>query len=417
MMQFPAIAEDVIEARVRSLLGLKKGMPLGQRELKGLSLKVRELSDYFTKRPGDRPDYYLADRSLMAAYVAYFLPSNLPKIERPLAEIALHPERSLGSDGEISFLDLGCGPGTASAGFIDFFFRNLYQGKERLNVSITALDRVEANLKEAGFLLRELWDGYSSSYAAGCNARLDIKTIKMDLLRLTGSSPARKRHDLIVIANSLVETAGGADSIERRREFVELLASDYLKETGSLIIIEPALKGSSRDLLMLRDSVLREGRINLYSPCLTNGPCGALDSRKDWCHEADEWGAPRIVRELDRLTGFDKSRLNYSYLVLRKDGLSLNDTYSEKKGEMFRVVSDLLKEKGKAKFFLCGKRGRVQVERLDRDRSESNAIFDKLKRGEIVEIDLLHKKGQIFRLSKEGSVKVASSSAMLTRPD
>jgi len=95
MMQFPAIAEDLIEARVRSLLGLEKGMSLGQRELKGLSLKVRELSDYFTKRPGDRPDYYLGDKSLMAAYVAYFLPSNLLKIERPLAEIALHPERSL----------------------------------------------------------------------------------------------------------------------------------------------------------------------------------------------------------------------------------------------------------------------------------------------------------------------------------
>jgi len=265
--------------------------------------------------------------------------------------------------------------------------------------------------------LRELWDGYSSSYAAGCNAHLDIKTIKMDLLRLTGSSPGRKRHDLIVISNSLVETAGGADSIERRREFVERLAVDYLKEKGSVIIIEPALKGPSRDLLMLRDAILMEGRVNLYSPCLTNGPCGALDSKKDWCHEADEWGEPRIVREMDRLTGFDKSRLNYSYLVLRKDGLSLDDTFSEQKGEIFRVVSDAMKEKGKLKFFLCGKRGRVQVERLYRDRSESNAIFDKLKRGEIIEIDLLHKKGHLFRLSKESVVKAARVPAMLTHPD
>ena len=76
-----------------------------------------------------------------------------------------------------------------------------------------------------------------------------------------------------------------------------------------------------------------------------------------------------------------------------------------------------MKEKGKLKFFLCGKRGRVQVERLDRDRSESNAIFDRLKRGEIIEISRLCEKGKLFRLSRESSLKAARVPAMLTHPD
>lgn len=408
MMPFPEIAEDVIESRVRKLLGLKKSMPLAQVELKALALKVVLLSDYFTKRPGDRPDYYLGDSSLMAAYVAYFVPSNLTKIERPLSEIFLHPELEIGSSGELSILDLGCGPGTASAGFMDFFFRNLCRNREEITLLITALDRVEANLKEAGSLLRELWDAYRSVYTGACDLNLEINSINADLLKLSGRSTTQKRHDLIVISNSLVETAGGAAGIERRRELIELLALDYLKEKGSIIIIEPALKDASRGLLMLRDSIIREGRINLYSPCLTKGPCGALDSAKDWCHEADEWEVPKLVRELDRLTGFNKSRLNYSYLVLRKDGLSLSDTlddtFKENKGELFKVVSDLMKEKGKLKLFVCGKEGRVLMERLDRDRSESNSLFDSLRRGEIIEVNPLYRKGQLFRLGKESSI-------------
>lgn len=408
MTPFPDIAEDVIESRVRTLLGLKKGTALGQAKLKALALKVVQLSDYFTKRQGDRPDYYLDDSSLMAAYVAYFLPSNLTKIERPLSEIFLHPDMEIGLKGELSILDLGCGPGTASAGFMDFFFRNLCLNREEIKLSITALDRVEANLREAGFLLRDLWDAYRSVYTGGCALSLEINVINADLLQLSGRSTTQKKHDLVVLSNSLVETATGAASIERRRELIELLASDYLKETGSIIIIEPALKDASRDLLMLRDAIIREGSLNLYSPCLTTGPCGALDSSKDWCHEADEWEAPKIVRELDRLTGFNKSRLNYSYLVLRKDGLSLDDMFSENTGEVFKVVSDLMKEKGKLKIFVCGKQGRLLLERLDRDRSESNILFDSLRRGEIIEVNPLHKKGQLFRLSKESALKKLS---------
>ncbi|MDT8318512.1 MAG: class I SAM-dependent methyltransferase [bacterium] len=409
MTPFPSIAEDVIWSRVRNLLGLKKDMPIAQAELKALALKVALLSDYFTRRPGDKPDCYLGDSSLMAAYVAYFLPSNLTKIERPLSEIFLHPELETGSGGELSILDLGCGPGTASAGFMDFFFRKLCRDGAEIKLSITALDRVEANLKEAESLLGELWNAYSSVYTGGPVLNFEINSINTDLLQLAGSGTIKKRHDLVFISNSLVETAGGAAGIERRRELVELIASDYLKEKGSIIIIEPALKDASRDLLMLRESILREGRVNIYSPCLTIGRCGALDSSKDWCHEADEWESPQIVRSLDGLTGFDKSRLNYSYLVLRQDGLALSDIYSEASGDIFRVVSDLIKEKGKLKLFVCGKEGRALVERLDRDRSESNILLDSLRRGEIINVNPLYKKGPLFRLNKESAVEKAGS--------
>ena len=76
MTPFPEIAEDVIESRVRKLLGLKKGVPISQAELKALALKVVLLSDYFTKRPGDRPDCYLGD--------SYLWPHMSPTFSLPI---------------------------------------------------------------------------------------------------------------------------------------------------------------------------------------------------------------------------------------------------------------------------------------------------------------------------------------------
>ena len=73
--------------------------------------------------------------------------------------------------------------------------------------------------------------------------------------------------------------------------------------------------------------------------------------------------------------------------------------------DLFRVVSDLRVMKGEKRVFLCGEAGRIEVGRLDRERSALNALFDSLKRGELVKIEGLLKKGALFRIGQEGRVE------------
>jgi hypothetical protein len=75
-----------------------------------------------------------------------------------------------------------------------------------------------------------------------------------------------------------------------------------------------------------------------------------------------------------------RSRVDFSYLVLRKQGVPCADT------SRYRIVSDPMKDKGRLRLFACGPAGRLLVTRLDRDRSPANQILDEIERGIVVRI-------------------------------
>ena len=55
-------------------------------------------------------------------------------------------------------------------------------------------------------------------------------------------------------------------------------------------------------------------------------------------------------------------------------------------GEEFLFsVSPYIGEKGKGRAFFCAPEGRLEVERLEKERSEANASLDELHRGSLVE--------------------------------
>jgi ribosomal protein RSM22 (predicted rRNA methylase) len=202
---------------------------------------------------------------------------------------------------------------------------------------------------------------------------------------------------------------GDSERISKRVEILKNLLSKFLASEGSCIIIEPALRGTSREMLMVRDGLLEEG-FHIYSPCLTGEKCPALANPKDWCHEDIPWEPPAIVREVDRLIGLKKDSLKFSYLVLRKDGLSLADIYGE---SSYRVVSEPLVSKGKMEFYICGRGGRRLVARLDKDKTVLNETFEGLKRGDIVVFEGLVDDGKRFRVGKDTFLPIKKS---LTNP-
>jgi hypothetical protein len=147
----------------------------------------------------------------------------------------------------------------------------------------------------------------------------------------------------------------------------------------------------------VRDGILKNG-FHVYSPCLFDGKCLALANPKDWCHEDLAWEPPQLIKEIDKLTGLKKDSLKFSYLVLRKDALSLSDVFGQ---NTFRVVSEPLVSKGKREFFICGPGGRRLCTRLDKDRTTVNQAFENLNRGDVVRFERLFDEGKRFKIGKE----------------
>lgn len=365
---------------------MDKADNMSREDLKGLAANVTKLSSLLTKDRESLPPAYLKDKDLRTAYVRYFLPANMKKVHLALTDLSLHPGQLLSKD-RLRVLDLGAGPGTALLGMLAFFARR----PKRPSLECAAVDRVAENLRVA----EELFNAYRNEQ--GIDASL--KTVRADI---EGAERLFEGHfDLIIISNVLNELyAFDEDRIERRMTIVKNVLDRLLDRNGSCIIIEPALRETSRELLKVRDGLATKG-FHVYTPCLTAGNCPALANQRDWCHEEVPWDPPALIKELDKLTGLRKDSLKFSYVLLRKDSSSLADVFGR---NAFRVVSEPLISKGKIEFYICGAEGRKLVTRLDKDRTEANQYFEVLKRGAIVGFDRLIDEGTRYKIEQTTGV-------------
>ena len=360
--------------------------------LQALAADILRLSKMLTRDRNELPASYLNDAALRMAYQMYFLPPNRDKVRLALTELLLHPREVFRKD-RLRVLDLGSGPGTAVLGTLDFFL----QQDPRPFLAFTAQDQVAENLKEAARLFSDLQQGSTDATLTTIHSTIDKVEARLD-------GP----YDIIMLSNLLNELyAQDAARLSRRTELLVHLLRTFLATDGSCILIEPALQGTSRDLLLVRDA-LREQGLTVYAPCLRQGPCPALLNPKDWCHEDIPWEAPPLISALDKLTGLRKDALKFSYLVLRLDNISLSDAYGT---EAFRVVSEPLVSKGKSEYYVCGAAGRKLITRLDKDRSPENQAYSGLRRGDIVAFEDLRDEGKRFKVEKGTRVIVRRGGA------
>jgi len=347
---------------------------------------VARLSRLLTKERGSLPKAYLRDPGLRKAYLTYFLPPNLDKIGIPLRELALHPAKLLAKE-TLHILDLGSGPGTALLGIRRYFARNRMQ----VRLECTAVDQVGENLREAEVLFRE------QSGVAGVPATL--ATVTSGILAVAEHSGGP--FDIVVLSNVLNELyLREPEGTMKRTTLVGRIMERFLAPDGSCIIIEPALRETARDLLMVRDGLV-DGGSTVFSPCLVQGHCPALVNLKDWCHEDRPWDPPENIKEIDSRIGLRKDALKFSYVVLRKDGRTLADICDP---DAYRVVSEPLVSKGKHELFLCGREGRRLAMRLDKDAVSGNEAFAQLVRGDVVRVESMVIEDKRFKITKDTQV-------------
>src|SRR4029078_6402029 len=119
----------------------------------GLAQMVVNLSRLFTTIRATLPLHYLDDPAHASAYLSYFLPVNLSKIQILLDEL---PEDGCmkASDHPMRVLDLGCGPGTGALALLDWLWNR--RPEQAASVSGLASDTSPTPILNT----ERLWDAY-----------------------------------------------------------------------------------------------------------------------------------------------------------------------------------------------------------------------------------------------------------------
>jgi ribosomal protein RSM22 (predicted rRNA methylase) len=184
--------------------------------------------------------------------------------------------------------------------------------------------------------------------------------------------------DIIVVGQSLGEMR---DDDDGEVELLEDLLT-MLGPAGSLVVVEPALRERTRRLHRVRDRLVASGKATVFAPCLHQKACPALATADAWCHEDLPIDLPERVAALARAAGLRWQGLTFAYLVLRKDGVSLEATTNG----AYRVVSAPIVTKGKRELFVCGRGERRKLARLDRDGSRGD-VWSRAARGDLLALD------------------------------
>jgi thiamine-phosphate pyrophosphorylase len=195
--------------------------------------------------------------------------------------------------------------------------------------------------------------------------------------------------DLVLMGQVLAELDPDLTEPERVEKHAVLIVDALrrlVRPGGSLVIIEPALKATSRHLQSVRDALVNKFAPP-FAPCLHASTCPALVREGDWCHEDLDVDLPTWLVPVARAAGLRFEGLTFSYLVLRADGSALRDLVGP---SSVRAVSSLLVSKGKQELLLCdptpGAPGLLRSMRLDRERSSTNETWSDLRRGDVVDI-------------------------------
>lgn len=301
----------------------------------------------------------------LAARAVFFTIADAMKLAVPLGELG--GRGAIPARRPLRVVDLGAGCGAMSLGLVAALAAEPGAGPDEAarSLSISLIDRDPAALAIANAAIRD--------FAARRGVAVTLTVRAGD----AASAPLGEA-DLVVMGSLLNELAP-----DRALAIVERTLG-ALDPDGAVIIIEPALRDTSRVLHELRDAVVGRGLGHVFAPCTRRGaPCTALADPSDWCHEDRPLRLPPRTAELARLTHLRDSGMKFSYLVLRARPLDLVDPT----GEAWRVVGVPRPEKGKLEVIGCGERGRFPIRLLRRHRSAANRPVERAERGDVLVVD------------------------------
>jgi ribosomal protein RSM22 (predicted rRNA methylase) len=334
--EVPRELEDAVRAAVREQLGA---------EALATGPLVRAIVERSRRYTSERERLSAAPTGDLAARAAFFTIADAMKVALPLGELAARD--ALPARRPLRVVDVGAGCGTMTLGLVVCVDGAL---------EVPAIERDAAALRLA-----------ARSIAVFGGARVKLQTVTGDV------SSALPPADLVLLGSVLNELPA-EQALRVVERGLAALAGD-----GALIVIEPALRDTSRALHAIRDQVIARGG-HVFAPCTRRtAPCPMLASPDDWCHEDRPLKLPPATAELARLTHLRDDGMKLSYLTLRKAPLDLAADPGA-----WRVVAAPHAQKGKLELLGCGASGHRTLRLLKRHRAPGNRELERADRGDVL---------------------------------
>ncbi len=354
--------------------------PAGQltgNEIRDVSAGIRQLSLGLTRERTLAGQRYMDDPKLLGAYLLFYWPVSYAQARATMSELTRRPRLTL---------DLGSGPAPMA-------FAALDAGSSE----VTAAERSKAALKLAMALATEADESLA---AREWSAEAPLPQGTFDLITLGH------------VVNELFGRPEAPGVTQKRADFLERVMKS-LNRGGSLLVIDPALKETSRGLLEVRDVLVERGYA-VRAPCFYRGACPALQKPTDWCHAERVWRMPPLVESLAGAAGLHKEALKMSYLILAPKAEAWAEAPA---GRVFRIVSEQLPGKGRLRYMGCGPEGRIGLALQERHANPGNDIFFKLRRGDVIRIEQTEAKGDGLGLNDASKVEyVARAGQAISEP-
>lgn len=319
---------------------------------------------------------YMDNPAMLDAYLAYYWP-----VSRSQASHAIATANHFAASVFHTVIDVGSGPGPVAAAFIDASAGSASGGGK---TRVVLIDQSRRALELA---LREL--------PARCLSPATLSTVPADICAPQSALiPYWGEADCISFGHSLNELfADAVDRIERRADLLEKYATG-LAVGGKILIIEPALLSTSRDLLAVRNVLVDRGW-RVTAPCCGRAvlPCPALDAGdQHTCHEEISWTMPKETAKLAATMKLDKESLKMTWFMLEPPRAGQGNGGPEsgtlaRGGELYRVVSDpMLNKAGRVRKLLCGKDGRFPLSAQGESAEAERSGFNRLNRGDYIRV-------------------------------
>ncbi len=239
---------------------------------------------------------------------------------------------------KMSILDAGSGPGTITLSTIDFInkLQGIYSKMNldiKINIKINSIEKASENI--------DCYDEFTSSYLSALKpGNVNFTVTRPVPLPIEKAKPPQDAN-LIIFSNVLAEMSAPP---HERAAVVEKIAS--ASKDATIMIIEPADLVNSKALRITQHALIKKG-FTVFSPCTS---IWGLNCSGENCWSFFEPGniqAPEFMKKIARTQEsyrFMNTDMKFSYVILRKDGLTKQTYWAEGK---FVRLSNLKKHIGK----------------------------------------------------------------------
>ncbi len=322
-----------------------------------LARAVERLSDLYTTGRGSLARAQ-ADAAHLSAKREYFLASDAPKVGLALDEcVARHAAFArLETLETVRVVDLGAGVGATSVGFLAWL-------AGRTDAAAGRARRVEFHAVELGGPAARAYGEAVEAAAQAAGIACAVEVVARDF-----REAALPACDLVLCQTALNELLAG----EAHEPATVALAARWTRH-APLVLIEPALRPTTRALMALRDALLAEGAARVVAPCPHEGPCPMRARAGDWCHEGRRIHRTPRVEAIDRLVGRRDGRALFSFLATVPPEAPAPHAWP---ANAVRLVTDPLGSRGKTERLVCRADGELRTMRLlDREARDGNRAF------------------------------------------